>query len=86
MIWYQTGPYKAYFYSGRYTDVINLANTTLGTPLDGPNLEESLYWRGQAEYMTGDTNAAIADYRAALKIHPAWLPAIEALQDLGVQP
>jgi len=86
MMWYQTGPYKAYFYSGRYTDVINLANTTLSTPLDGPNLEESLYWSGQAEYMAGDTDAAIADYRAALKIHPNWLPAIEALQDLGIVP
>ncbi len=29
MMWYQTGPYFAYFYSGRYQDVINLANVTL---------------------------------------------------------
>ena len=86
MIWYQTGPYKAYFYSGRFRDVINLANTTLSTPLDGPNLEESLYWRAQAEYMAGNTGAAIADYRAALVIHPGWGAAIQALQDLGVVP
>ncbi len=86
MLWYQTGPYKAYFYSGRYSDVINLANTTLHDTISEPVLEESLYWRGQAEYMLGDTNAAIADYRAALKVHPGWLPAIQALQDLGVAP
>jgi hypothetical protein len=86
MMWYQTGPYKAYYFSGRYADVINLATTTLEDTISEPNLEESLYWRAQAEYMAGNTNAAVADYRAALSIHPNWLLAIEALQDLGVQP
>lgn len=86
MMWYQTGPYKAYFYSGRYADVINLANTTLEDTISEPLLEESLYWRGQAEYMSGDTQAAINDYRDALLVHPHWEPAILALQDLGVQP
>lgn len=85
MMWYQTGPYKAYFYSGRYTDVINLANKTFDT-ISRDVLEESLYWRAQAEYMAGNTQAAIEDYRAALKIHPNWGTAIQALQDLGVQP
>jgi hypothetical protein len=28
MMWYQTGPYFAYFYSARYQDVISLADTT----------------------------------------------------------
>ena len=86
MMWYQTGPYKAYFYSGRYTDVINLANVTLKETISAPLLEESLYWRGQAYYMIGDTQSAIADYRAALEIHPGWAPAVQALQDLGVAP
>ncbi len=86
MMWYQTGPYKAYFFSGRYTDVINLATTTLDDTISEPNLEESLYWRAQAEYMAGNTQAAIEDYRAALKIHPNWGTAIQALQDLGVAP
>ena len=86
MLWYQTGPYKAYFYSHRYTDVLNLANTTLNNTIAAPVLEESLYWRGQAEYLTGDTTDAIADYRAALKVHPNWGPATQALQDLGVAP
>ncbi|OGO72876.1 MAG: hypothetical protein A3K45_02150 [Chloroflexi bacterium RIFOXYC12_FULL_59_14] len=86
MMWYQTGPYKAYFFSGRYADVINLATTTLEDTISKPNLEESLYWRAQAEYMAGNTEAAIADYRAALKIHPNWETALQALQDLGVAP
>jgi tetratricopeptide (TPR) repeat protein len=85
-MWYQTGPYKAYFYSGRYQDVINLANITLTETISNPTLEESLYWRGQAYYMIGNTKAATDDYREALRLHPNWGPAILALQDLGIQP
>ncbi|MEP7134367.1 MAG: C39 family peptidase [Chloroflexota bacterium] len=83
MMWYQTGPYKAYFYAGRYQDVIDLANVTLSVK---PTLEESIYWRGRAEYMIGDTKSAVDDFREALRLHPKWSPAIQALQDLGVQP
>lgn len=86
MLWYQTGPYFAYFYSQRYQDVINLANTTLNDTISTPTLEESLLWRGRAYYQIGKTQAAIDDYRATLKIHKGWLPAIQALQDLGLQP
>jgi len=85
MIWYQTGPYFAYYYSARYHDVISLADTTLDA-MAKPNLEESLLWRGRAYYMSGNTQAAVDDYRAALKIHVNWLPAVQALQDLGLQP
>ncbi len=86
VMWYQTGPYYAYYYSDRFSDVINLANTTLNDTISKPILEESLLWRGRAYYMAGDTQSAIADYRAALKVHVNWVPATQALQDLGVQP
>lgn len=86
MMWYQTGPYFAYYYSSRYQDVINLANTTLNDTISEPTLEESLLWRGRAYYMIGNTQAAIADYRAALQVHANWFPAVQALQELGVQP
>lgn len=86
MMWYQTGPYKAYFYTGRYQDVITLANITLTDTISKPTLEESLYWRGRAKYMIGDTPGAIADFRETLRLHPNWGPAVQALQDLGVQP
>ncbi len=39
-MWYQTGPYFAYYYSGRYQDVINLANFTLDETSGQPTLEE----------------------------------------------
>lgn len=40
IMWYQTGPYWAYYYSGRYQDVIDLANTTLNETIADPTLEE----------------------------------------------
>lgn len=86
MMWYQTGPYWAYYYSGRYADVINLATLTLETPTDGPVLEESLLWRGRAYLMAGRREAAIDDFRAALKVHPGWEPALQALQEMGAAP
>jgi tetratricopeptide (TPR) repeat protein len=86
MLWYQTGPYFAYYYSARYQDVISLADTTLNDTIAKPTLEESLLWRGRAYYMSGDTQSAVDDYRAALKVHVNWLPALQALQDLGLQP
>ena len=85
MMWYQTGAYFAYYYAGRYQDVINLATMTLNKTITEPTLEESLYWRGMAEAVTGQSGAAITDYRAALKIHPNYPPAVQGLQTLGAQ-
>ncbi|GAB4486452.1 MAG: hypothetical protein OHK0031_10660 [Anaerolineales bacterium] len=86
MLWYQTGPYKAYFYSGRYQDVIDLADVTLYQTISDPTLEESLYWRGMAEQAIGNTAAAIADFQAANHINPRMPAIIQALQSLGVAP
>ncbi len=86
MLWYQTGPYKAYYYSQRYKDVVNLATLTLTTLISEPVLEESLLWRGRAEAASGATRAAMDDYRAALVVHPKWNVALQAMQELGVTP
>lgn len=86
IMWYQTGPYFAYFYTNRFSDVISLATTTLEDTISEPVLEESLVWRARAYYMIGNTQAAIDDYRAALKVHRGFLPALQGLQELGVQP
>jgi hypothetical protein len=83
IMWYQTGPYKAYFYSGRYYDVINLATQTLSN-MSEPVLEESYYWRGLAREAIGDNDGAIEDLRAALNMHPGFQPALDQLQRLGV--
>jgi hypothetical protein len=36
--------------------------------------------------MGGDTNRAVKDFMAALKVHPKWEPAVQAMQELGLQP
>jgi tetratricopeptide (TPR) repeat protein len=86
MMWYQTGPYWAYFYSGRYQDVINLANVSLGTVKDGPTLEESLYWRGMARQAIGETANAVDDFKMANHLNPKMPAIIQALQSLGIAP
>ncbi|MBN2548857.1 MAG: C39 family peptidase [Anaerolineales bacterium] len=85
MLWYQTGPYWAYFYSQRYYDVLYLADGTLKAMQGEKNLEESYYWRGMARATLGDTQAAIEDYRLALKYHPGFEPALYQLRLLGVE-
>jgi hypothetical protein len=86
IMWYQTGPYWAYYYSGRYQDVINLANTTLYETISDPTLEESLYWRGMAYYATGQTDDAIADFRETVRLNPNFSPGWAMLEALGVEP
>ena len=86
LLWYQTGPYWAYYYTVRYQDVINLANTTLSTVLGGPTLEESLYWRGMAEEALGDMNSAITDFKQANHLNPKMTVIIQKLQSLGINP
>jgi hypothetical protein len=83
MMWYQTGPYWAYYYTGRYQDVINLANFTIENTSE-PALEESFYWRALAREAVGDVAGAIRDLEKALKWHPDWPPAMEQLARLGV--
>ncbi len=85
MMWYQTGPYFAYYYTGRYYDVLDLATRTLNN-MSKPTLEESFYWRGMAKAALGDTTGAIEDFRASLKLHPDFAPSLYQLQLLGAEP
>jgi tetratricopeptide (TPR) repeat protein len=85
MLWYQTGPYFAYYYSTRYQDVINLANATFNT-IGDDTLEESWYWRGMAELALGSTETAIADFRESVRLHPDFAPGLYQLSLLGVSP
>ena len=85
MMWYQTGPYWAYFYTGRYWDVLNLTTQTLYV-MSEPVLEETYYWRGLAKEALGDGTGAIEDLRASLEVHPGFEPALGQLSRLGVAP
>lgn len=85
MLWYQTGPYFAYYGVQRYYDLLYLADNTLKVMQGEKNLEESYYWRGMARAALGDTATAIEDFRLSLQYHPDFNPAIYQLKLLGVE-
>jgi tetratricopeptide (TPR) repeat protein len=82
LLWYLDGPYAAYYYTGRYQDVINLAHTTL-INVDKPVLEETYYWRGMAKSALGDRAGAIEDLNRAFTLNPNSTPAGEELQHIN---
>lgn len=77
MVWYQTGPYYAYYYSGRYYDVISLAETTIASTSE-PYFEETYYWRAMAYNALGEVEKAHADLDECLTLHSGF-PACETL-------
>ena len=85
VMWYQFGPYGAYFSTKRYEDCINLAQNTIANS-SSSGLEESWYWRGRCTEALGDLNSAAFLYQKALDWHPGWKPAQEALQALETKP
>ncbi len=85
MLWYQTGPYFAYFFTGRYGDVISLATQTLVNSSE-PTLEESWYWRARARAAIGDSAGAVDDLRTSLQYHEGFTPSLELMQALGAAP
>lgn len=85
MLWYQTGPYFAYYHTGRYQDVIDFANDTLH--ITGvTEIEETWVWRGRARLALGDVDGAVEDFRTALNYHPGWGVAEAELRALGIEP
>jgi len=85
MLWYSTGPYFAYYYSGRHYDTLYLADGTLNAMQSDRNLEESYYWRGMARAALGDREGAIEDFQTSLQFHTGFEPAIYQLNLLGVE-
>jgi tetratricopeptide (TPR) repeat protein len=79
MLWYQFGPFKAYYEMGRYKEVISLADATLKTAV---NDEELLYWKGMAQQALGDAAGAKASFAKAVKLRPTYQDAVDALGKL----
>ena len=76
MLWYQYGPFQAYYAVGRAQDVLNLADATLSTT---QNIEELHYWRGQGLAALGNQIEAQRAWQQALTLNPDYRPANEAL-------
>ncbi len=85
VMWYETGPYFAYYYSGRYQDVEDLATNTIDAAAE-PFLEESFVWRARARIALGDNTGASEDVRTSLEYHPGFAPSLDLAQSLGIQP
>jgi hypothetical protein len=79
MLWYQFGPYEAYYQIGRYDDILLLAETTLK---DRPYFEESFYYKALAQAALGQTDVARTNLQRAVDFNPNFAPATTALADL----
>jgi tetratricopeptide (TPR) repeat protein len=76
MLWYQFGPYEAYYQVGRNEDVLLLTDVTLK---DRPYFEESYYYQGLAQEALGDVEAARDSFQKAANFNPYFQPAVDAL-------
>lgn len=80
MMWYQFGPFEAYFDTSRLDEVLALADATIAiTPMG----EELHYWRGRALAGLGDLAGARAALETALAQRPDFPEAAAALRTLG---
>lgn len=75
MLWYQFGPYEAFFNIGDYNNVRALANSTIATT---EYVEESYYWKGMAYAAEGNTSEALKQFNLALRYNTNFFPAQEA--------
>lgn len=80
MLWYQHGPFRAYYEIGCYDEVIALADATLRSARD--TIEEIYYWKGMAQAATGDPVSARASWQRALELNPNYGEARAALEAL----
>ena len=78
MLWYQFGPYEAYYQTGRYDDVILLADVTL---TDRPYFEESYYYKGLSLEALGDEAGAAENLAKAAELNPNFVPLSSGIAD-----
>ncbi len=67
MLWYQFGPFRAYYETGRHDEVIALADATLRT---AQHVEELFFWRGLAQKAKGDLPGARASWETGAGTQP----------------
>jgi tetratricopeptide (TPR) repeat protein len=83
MLWYQYGPFEAYFRVGRYDDVIRLVNDTLATTR---GIEEMYYYLGLVYEQLGDLQRSEGNLEAAIWRNANYTAAVEMLARLRGEP
>ncbi|QPC83402.1 C39 family peptidase [Phototrophicus methaneseepsis] len=76
-MWYQFGPFEAYYQTGDYDTVLSLAQSNLNDG-GGHFVEETFYYGGLAREAMGETQRALSNYMEAARFNPNFSPAIEA--------
>lgn len=76
MLWYQFAPFEAYYATGRYEEIITLADATMRNV---KSIEELYYWKGNALAALGNQDAARKQWQLALTYNPQYQPAQNAL-------
>jgi tetratricopeptide (TPR) repeat protein len=79
MLWYQFGPFQAYYETARYQEVVALTNATIKTT---SSVEEIYYWQGMALKAQGDIAGARQAWQRALELNPNYAEAAEVLAGL----
>ena len=79
MMWYQFGPYIAYYQMGRFDDVLAIA---LASERTTPHVEETYYYRGLVYAAQGRADSAIFQFDKALSYNPNFTDAEIAKQDV----
>ncbi len=82
MLWYQFGPFEAYYEVGRYDDVLALVQANLGTT---PYVEETYYWTGMVYMARGQYAAARNQFNLALQHNRNFTPALDSLVQLEIE-
>ena len=81
MMWYQFGPYEAYYQTGRYDDMIVIVRQNQNDG-GGHFVEETWHYLGLAREGRGETAKALQNYTTALTFNPNFTPAREARERL----
>ncbi len=84
MLWYQFGPFEAYYHMQRYQDMIDLAQANLNDG-GGQYVEETFYYGGLAREGLGENDRAMSNFNGALSFNPNFTPARDARDALAAK-
>ncbi len=76
MLWYQFAPFRAYYETGRYDELLALADATIAT---AGEIEEVYYYKGLGLAALGRQEEARQNWQRALALNPNYGEAVAAL-------